>query len=326
MRERLPVLAGAAAGLVAAIVLTLLQASVYRADASIALVRQGQPPGDDPALAQAAEAAAELFHSRAVADPAIANLRLEESPDELLDRVSVGTEAESSLVRVSVEAPSRDEARRTAQELVEVATVLYNDRFGSAVSASIWEKPRGQSGRVAPRPARNLALGALLGALVGWAVVAGHRRPPPKPNPEADDPIWERLAAVTARELAVARREAQISLRVRELKQGVRTPELEASPEPEPEPESELEPEPELEPELAVPFVRPRPGEWTVSAVEQLLAEHGHGFPDLLEELGYYLESLRAVAGPDGKLPGGVEVVVEDVFSDLLSRAQVGRG
>ena len=68
-RERLPVLAGTAAGVAAAAVLTLLQSSTYQADASIALVRQGQPPGDDPALAQAAEAAAELFHSRAVAEP-----------------------------------------------------------------------------------------------------------------------------------------------------------------------------------------------------------------------------------------------------------------
>src|SRR5688500_19725340 len=92
---RLPVLTGTAAGVVAAALLTVLQSSTYRADGSIALVRQGQPPGDDPALAQAAEAAERLFRSRAVAEPAIANLRLDDSPDELLDRVSVGAEARS---------------------------------------------------------------------------------------------------------------------------------------------------------------------------------------------------------------------------------------
>ena len=131
-RSRLPALAGAAAGVAVAAVLTLLQSSTYQADASIVLVRQGQPPGSDPALAQAADAAAGLFHSRAVAEPAIANLRLDESADELLDRFSVDTEPESSLVRISVEAPSRDEARRTAQELTELSTVLFNDRFGPA--------------------------------------------------------------------------------------------------------------------------------------------------------------------------------------------------
>src|SRR5918994_187478 len=164
---RLPVLAGTAAGLAAAALLTLLQSSTYGADASVALVRQGQPPGDDPALARAAEAAADLFHSRAVAEPALANLRLEESADGLLDRTSVRTEAESSLVRVTVEAPSRDEARRTVQELTELATVLFNDRYGPQTVATVWEAPRAQEDRLSPRPARNLALGALLGALLG---------------------------------------------------------------------------------------------------------------------------------------------------------------
>src|SRR5687767_3106799 len=153
---RFPVLAGTAAGVAAAAVLTLLQTSTYRADASVALVRQGQPPGDDPALAQAAAAAADLFHSRAVADPAIANLRLEESADELLERVSVDTEAKSSLVRITVEAPSRDEARRTAQELTELATVRFNDRFGPTTAASVWEAADAEEDRVSPSPARNL--------------------------------------------------------------------------------------------------------------------------------------------------------------------------
>ena len=142
---RLPVLAGTAAGVAAAAALTLLQSSTYRADASIALVRQGQPPGDDPALAQAAEAAAELFHSRAVAEPAIANLRLDASADELLDRLDVEASPDSSLVRIEVDGPSKDEARRTAQEVAEVATVLFNDRFGPQTVASIWEAPRTMS-------------------------------------------------------------------------------------------------------------------------------------------------------------------------------------
>ena len=211
-RSRLPALAGAAAGVAAAAVLTLLQSSTYQADSSIVLVRQGQPPGSDPALAQAADAAAGLFHSRAVAEPAIANLRLDESPDELLDRFSVDTEPESSLVRISVEAPSRDEARRTAQELTELSTVLFNDRFGPATVASVWEAPRAQEDRVSPKPVRNLALGALLGALlgtlVGWGLGAlGRGRPkravskqprPVKPKPAMKLPHVEAAARVAA--------------------------------------------------------------------------------------------------------------------------------
>jgi len=288
---RLPVLAGTVAGLAAAAVLTLLQSSTYRADASIALVRQGQPPGDDPALAQAAEAAAELFHSRAVAEPAIANLRLDESPNELLDRVSVETEAESSLIRVSVEAPSRDEARRTAQELTEVSTVLFNDRFGPATVASIWEAARVEEDRVSPRPARNLALGALAGALLGQLLLLLHRRRPvqvlPRPVPILV-PVAEPLSG----------------------------------PEREPERVAVSEPVVVREPVVPSRFVEPDPGEWTIADVERLLAQEGHLFPELVEELGWYLDSFRGVAGENGRLPAGVEAVIEDVYGPLLARAR----
>jgi capsular polysaccharide biosynthesis protein len=290
LEGRLRVLAGTVAGLVAAVALTLLQSSTYRADASIALVRQGQPPGSDPALAQAAEAAAELFHSRAVAEPAIANLRLDDSPDELLDRVSVETEAESSLIRISVEAPSRDEARRTAQELTELATVLFNDRFGPETAATVWEAPRADEDRVSPRPARNLALGALLGALVGWAVsLLGLRRPRPilrvrrqpraTPEPKAAEPVPALVVAEPVQVAPVARAG-----------------------------------------QATGPFVMPGFGQWTVADVERLLAEHGPAFPDRREELAIYLDSFRGVADADGRLPGNVDLVIEDVFAELIDR------
>lgn len=171
-------LLGVAAGLLAAGAVTVLQDSTYRADASVVLIRQGQPPGSDPQLAPAAGAAAELFASRAVADSAIRNLGLDGSAQDLLERVDVDAQAGSSLVRIDVEAPSRDEARRTAQELTEVATVLFNDRFAPQTVASVWEPASAAEERVSPQPLRNLALGALIGALAGLALaLAGLRGP-----------------------------------------------------------------------------------------------------------------------------------------------------
>lgn len=182
MRRALPVvLAGAVAGALAGLVVASLQDAVYRADGSIAIVRQGQPPGSDPALAAAAKAAAELFESRAVAESAVANLRLDETPAELLDRVDVRSEAGSSLVRLEVDAGDPEEARRTAQELSEVATVLFNDRFGPETVASIWEAPRPRREPVSPRPARYLGGGALAGAILAslGLGVARRRESPP---------------------------------------------------------------------------------------------------------------------------------------------------
>jgi hypothetical protein len=69
------------------------------------------------------------------------------------------------------------------------------------------------------------------------------------------------------------------------------------------------------------PFRAPRLGEWTVYDVERLLAEQGPAFPDRADELRAYLDSFREVAAPGGRLPGGVEAVMEDVFRDLIERA-----
>jgi capsular polysaccharide biosynthesis protein len=279
-------LLGAAVGLVVAVAVTLLQDSTYRADASVVLVRQGQPPGSDPQLAQSAEAAAELFDSRAVAESAIRNLVLDDAPQALLDRLDVDAAEGSSLVRIEVEAPSKEEARRIAQEVAEVATVLFNDRFAPQTTASVWESASADEERVSPRPARNLALGLLLGALAGLAVaLVGSFR-------EQRPPRTDR-----------------------------RAPEAAATP------ESVIPtaaPEPALPPPAPAtgPFTKPSFGEWTVADVERLMAEQGDAFPELREELEIYLDSFRSVAGPDGRLPGDVDLVIEDVFAPLIDRAR----
>jgi capsular polysaccharide biosynthesis protein len=280
-------LIGAAVGLLLGVAVTLLQDSTYRADASIVLVREGQPPGDDPQLAQAADAAAELFDSRAVAESTIRNLGLDDTTQELLDRLDVDAGEGSSLVRIEVEAPSTEEARRTAQEVAEVATVLFNDRFAPQTAASVWESASAADERVSPKPARNLALGLLLGALVGLALVlAGLLREQRPPRPARRAP---KLAAAL----------------------------LPVTPASAPEPVALAEPSP-----ASGPFTLPRFGEWTVADVERLLAEQGEAFPEQREELETYLDSFRSVAGADGRLPGDVDLVIEDVFAALIDRAR----
>jgi capsular polysaccharide biosynthesis protein len=271
-------LIGAAVGLLLGLGVTLFQESTYRADTSIVLVREGQPPGSDPELAEAAKAAAELFDSRAVAESAIRNLGLDDTPQQLLDRLDVDTGENSSLVRIAVEAPSKEEARRAAQEAAEVATVLFNDRFAPQTTASVWEPAATAEERVSPNPARNLALGLLLGTLAGLAIVlvglfrderskrpTGAPKAAPAPAPRVTEPV-----ADTGRG----------------------------------------------------PWRLPRSGEWTVADVEQLLAQQGDAFPEQREELEIYLDSFRSVAGADGRLPGDVDLVVEDVFAALIDRAR----
>ena len=138
----------------------------------------------------------------------------------------------------------------------------------------MWEPADAAEEHVSPQPARNLALGLLLGGFVGLALVlVGLYR-----DERSRHPARASKAAPTRQAAA-----------------------------PEPAPGR---------------FRLPRPGQWTVADVERLLAEQGPTFPDQREELEVYLDSLRSVAGPDERLPGDLELVIEDVFGPLIERAR----
>jgi capsular polysaccharide biosynthesis protein len=274
--DRRVVLAATLAGIGVALVVTLLQSSTYRASGTLVLTREGRAPGDDPTLAPATAAAVELLGTRGVAESVAANLRLDDSPAELLDRIDVDANAQSSLLHVSVEGDDAQSARRVAQEVTEVFTVLYNTRFGPGVTVSIWEAPAAEEDRVSPHPARNLAFGALAGALAGIALGSLRRRP---------RRVEQRVVPPPPAE-------------------PVRTPV-----------------EPAAAPGRAA-FVRPEPGRWTLADVEALVAERAADFPAQREEFDVYLASFRDVAGPDGRLPGGVQVLVEEVFADPIEAAR----
>jgi capsular polysaccharide biosynthesis protein len=299
LRERLsasavPVI-GAAAGVLAAGVVTLLQDSAYRADASLVLVRQGQPPGSDPRLAAAARAAAELFDTRAVAASAIASLGLDASPDELVERLAVHSDPDSSLVRIEVEAESRDRARRIAQEVAEVSSVLFNGRFGPQTVASVWDAAGARADPVSPNPVRNLALGALVGAVAGWIPLLLGKRQPRVRQPAVKGARRREQHVAPPPAVAAAGAPAGV---------------------PAPAPAS-----------AAGPFVLPPFGAWTIADVERLVAEQGGALPEQREEIELYLDTFRSVAGPDGRLPGDVDLVLEDVFADLIARSgSVRRG
>lgn len=305
--HRRVVLAATLAGVGVALAVTLLQDSTYRAAGTLVLTREGRAPGDDPTLAPATAAAVELLETRGVAESVVANLRLDDSPAELIDRIGVDADAQSSLLRVSVDGDAAEGARRIAQELAEVFTVLYNTRFGPGVTVSIWEAPRAEQDRVSPRPARNLSLGALAGALAGIALFALRRRPR-RVAPAIDRPTIAAVPAPVAPEPVAP---------------APQPPEPDRSPPSASVPPPVAPPPPRAPEPARMSFVRPAWGEWALVDVERLLAEGG-GNPERNEELGVYLASLREVAGPEGQLPRGVQGLVEEVFGELADaqRAQ----
>jgi hypothetical protein len=61
----------------------------------------------------------------------------------------------------------------------------------------------------------------------------------------------------------------------------------------------------------------PDRGRWRLAALERIA--QGVDDPGRAEQIGFYLEALRPLAGADGLLPASVDGVVAEAFGDLLS-------
>ena len=174
-----------------------------------------------------------------------------------------------------------------------MATVRFNDRFAPQTTASVWgARERRRAARVAEARQEPRARHPDRGAR--------------RPGVRARRPL-PRGASAAARH---AHEEGRAGAAHRA------PPSI-----PAPAASAQTHPAP-AEPPPTGPFTLPAFGEWTVRDVERLLAEQGDAFPEQREELELYLDTFRSVAGPDGRLPGDVDLVLEDVFADLIQRAR----
>jgi capsular polysaccharide biosynthesis protein len=227
----------------------------------------------------------------------------------------------------NVPATRRDEpsASALARRLAELRT--YEGRGDPTLrTAATATAPRDPD---RPSPLPVLAIGLPFALLLGAAtalMLASRRRqsvvlPPPDERSrlrveEHERQLAERVAAVTARELELARRAAQLARRERELEG------LQAEPEPEPEHEPEPEPEPEPEqPEPAEPpsAAAPTPGGRNLVTLEHAVAQRERELsPARREELHAYLAYLRSYAEPDGTLANSFDPLVDEIFGELV--------
>ena len=290
-------LLGAAVGLLIAVTVTLLQDSVYRADASILLVRQGQPPGSDPRLARGRGRCSRALREprgRGVGDPeprprrdgaGAARPARRRGPRRQLARSdrSRGAEQGAGAAHRSGGGRGRDGAlQRPLRPGDDSVGVGARERRRATCVAEAGEEPRA---RHPDRGARGPRL--------------RDRRPLPRSSFAAAARGRRRL-----RRRRAPRRRARHRPR-RRLRSQPRRPSLHRHSRRRPARSS-----------------LPRFGEWTVGDVERLLAEQGDAFPEQREEFELYLDTFRSVAGPDGRLPGEVDLVIEDVFADLIERAR----
>ncbi len=292
-RRWLP-LGATALGVALALLGSVLQAERYRSSALVVIGALGSLPEPDPDFAPYTSAAAELLRTEAVARRTIDDLKLGETPKELLARVTVSAGTKSPVLQVSVEDGDRERARRIAQDFAESFTILFTDRFGAgagALQATIWEQPQ-DAEQIAPRPRRNALLGALAGLIAGALALRlplrrrAARVPSPTPAPGAPTPQPTAAAppqAVTGHA-------------------------------------GDVEPTPGPAPEPGAPPEDAARGAWNLHALEELVARLGAEYPDRVEEWSFYLTSLRDFAVSDGGLPRSFDALVDEVFCDLLDR------
>jgi capsular polysaccharide biosynthesis protein len=129
-------------------------------------------------------------------------------------------------------------------------------------------------------------------------------RPEDSDLDERERRLEERVAAVTKRELAVARAAAAAA-----------TP---APPPPAPPPAAAPPPPPPQPPPRAA-VTRADGGAYNLTQLERLVDERGGAHPERREEWESYLYFLREYAAADGSLPLSFDSLVEDTFGALLA-------
>jgi capsular polysaccharide biosynthesis protein len=155
----LPLLA--AAGVVAGLILAVLEPTLYRSQVTLVIERNGKPTVD----ASLARSFAEL----ATSDIVLRNVSQKLDTSVEADRLHV--HAGNGVVKLAYDAGNRVQAARVAQQIaVDFAQAVASRFGGSGVQASVFDPPHNR-GRVSPHILRDSGLGLLVGLVaagIAW--------------------------------------------------------------------------------------------------------------------------------------------------------------
>jgi capsular exopolysaccharide synthesis family protein len=180
-RRRWIVLGMLAAAIAAAALFSLLQRSVYSAEAKI-VIGQGNTlfqPQNGNVIQPFTATMADLVMSDIVARDVIATLGLATTPSSLLGNVSVSTNPQTAVLQLTVDAHSPQLARSIASQFSIAFVHLVQSRFGkghaglngtqneSPITAVVFDPAHIVPGKVAPKLAQNLVVAAALGIVLG---------------------------------------------------------------------------------------------------------------------------------------------------------------
>ena len=112
-----------------------------------------------------------IFKSNAILDQVVDNLKLDYSAKQLKDKIEVSSEEDSQVVTVSVTDEDPTEAAAIANMTVEtfkkeIPELMNIDNVNILTKAELDDNPS----PIAPRPMLNIAIGLVLGAMLGVGV------------------------------------------------------------------------------------------------------------------------------------------------------------
>ena len=147
-----------AAGLVAGLLVAVLEPTLYRARVTLVVERDGRPAAGDTALARS-------FAQLAASDIVLRNVSQRLGVTVEPDRLHVA--AGDGVVRLAYDAGTRVEAVRIVQQVATDFSQGVAGRFGGGgVQASVFD-PAHAEGRVSPHILRDAGLGLLAGFVAG---------------------------------------------------------------------------------------------------------------------------------------------------------------
>lgn len=178
-RRWLIILLVTAVAVAVAVVITLARTGTYRAETQL-IVTDGA--GATPATFS--RTLRELVRSNVVAQNVIQDLRLDLTAGQLLDKLSVVSDAGSAVVTIRADDTSRARAQQIAQEAGLVFAQLVKQRFAEASAnptsiasgptVTVFDPAHSTPGKVSPNTWRDIGIGAVLGVLLG--LLAGFLR------------------------------------------------------------------------------------------------------------------------------------------------------
>jgi receptor protein-tyrosine kinase len=162
-------------GLAGAGALTYTQTPEYESNARIFI--SVDTSGDSTQAAQGAlfginrvQSYAQLATSREVMQQVISRLNLNLTPNQLAGKISSSVATETVIIVVKVTDPDPGVAQQIAKAESEVMTSFISDIETSPVKATVVDPASYNGSQVSPQPVLNLALGALVGFLIGLGV------------------------------------------------------------------------------------------------------------------------------------------------------------